>query len=249
MSLLPRVVGHRGAPKLAPENTLASFRAAAAAGITAVEFDVALTFDSRPVVIHDTSLERTTDGFGFLAESTLESISGLDAGSWFDPSFSGEVIPTLEEVIDLLTALGLQADIELKPDPGREVETAKIALQTTQACWPSDKPPPVITSFSRVALAAAKEESPEWARGLCFELLPEDWEDALGSLDASLVCPNAERLKADQCASMVAAGFEVMAWTVNDVDQARKLMQWGVNSLCSDIPQDLRPALARADLD
>ncbi len=111
MSLLPRVVGHRGAPRLAPENTLASFRAAAATGIKAIEFDVALTFDARPVVIHDTSLERTTNGYGLLAENTLESMSGLDAGSWFDPSFSDEVVPTLEEVIDHLALLGLQADI------------------------------------------------------------------------------------------------------------------------------------------
>ncbi len=118
MSLLPRIVGHRGAPQMAPENTLASFRAAAAAGAEAVECDVALTFDARPVVIHDTSLERTTDGTGLLAENTLEAVSGLDAGSWFDPSFAGEVVPTLEETIDLLEVLGLGADIELKPDPG-----------------------------------------------------------------------------------------------------------------------------------
>jgi len=248
MDLLPRVVGHRGAPRLAPENTLASFRAAAAVAVKAVEFDVALTFDSRPVVIHDTSLERTTNGHGLLAESTLESVSGLDAGTWFDPAFSGEVIPTLEEVIDLLITLGLQAGIELKPDPGREVETAKVVLQTAKSCWPNDAPPPVITSFSRVTLATAREEAPEWPRGLCFELLPEDWLEAAESLGATMLCPNAERLKADQCASMVAAGFEVMAWTVNDESEAQKLLQWGVSSLCTDVPQDLRPAVAQGDL-
>ena len=111
MSLLPRIVGHRGAPRLAPDNTLASFRAAAAAGVKAVEFDVALTFDARPVVLHDAGLERTTNGTGLLAESLLEAISGLDAGSWFDPAFANEVVPTLEETIDLLDALGLGADI------------------------------------------------------------------------------------------------------------------------------------------
>ncbi len=248
MSLLPRIVGHRGAPHLAPENTLASFKAAAAAGVTAIEFDVALTFDNRPVIIHDASLERTTDGIGLLSESTLESVSGLDAGSWFDPTFSGEVVPTLEETIDLIESLGLSADIELKPDPGREVETAQITLAVASECWPSDKQPPVITSFSRVALAAAKDAMPEWPRGLCFELLPEDWTEAIDALGATIVCPNSDRLTADQAASMVAAGLEVMAWTVNDLDQARKLIQWGVSSLCTDVPQELRPALIKHDL-
>lgn len=248
MSLLPRIVGHRGAPRLAPENTLASFRAAAGSAVKAVEFDVALTFDSRPIVFHDSELSRTTNGHGLLAETTLETISGLDAGTWFDPSFSGEVVPTLEEAIDLLTELDLAANIELKPDPGREVETAHLALRVAKDCWPEDKPPPVITSFSRVALAAAKEEAPDWPRGLCFELLPEDWTDALASLDASLACPNADRLTADQAASLLAAGIEVMAWTVNEPDQAQKLLQWGVSSLCTDVPQDLRPVLARGDL-
>ncbi|MBT4741219.1 MAG: glycerophosphoryl diester phosphodiesterase [Rhodospirillaceae bacterium] len=248
MSLLPRIVGHRGAPQLAPENTLASFRAAAEAGAEAVEFDVALTYDARPVVIHDTSLERTTNGTGLLAESTLEAISGLDAGSWFDRSFSGEVVPTLEETIDLLEVLGLGADIELKPDPGREVETAHIALAVAQECWPSDMQPPVITSFSRVALAAAKEAMPEWPRGLCFDLLPDDWTEAIETLGATMACPNAARLTGDQAASLVAAGLDVMAWTVNDGDQANRLLQWGVNSLCTDVPQELRSALAKRDL-
>lgn len=248
MSLLPRIVGHRGAPRLAPENTLASFRAAAAAGIKAVEFDVALTFDNRPVVIHDASLERTTNGTGLLSESTLESVSGLDAGSWFDPSFSGEVVPTLEETIDLLDLLGLSADIELKPDPGREVETAQISLAVAQDCWPDDKSPPVITSFSRVALAAAKEAVPDWPRGLCFELLPEDWTDVIDALGTKMACPNSDRLTADQAASLLAAGQEIMAWTVNDCDQANKLLQWGVNSLCTDIPQEIQPAVTNGDL-
>lgn len=248
MSLLPRIVGHRGAPRLAPENTLASFRAAAGSAVKAVEFDVALTFDSRPIVFHDSELSRTTNGHGLLAETTLETISGLDAGTWFDPSFSGEMVPTLEEAIDLLTELDLTADIELKPDPGREVETAHLTLRVAKDCWPDDKPPPVITSFSRVALAAAKEEAPDWPRGLCFELLPEDWTEALDSLEASLACPNADRLTADQAASLLAAGIEIMAWTVNEPDQAQKLLQWGVNSLCTDIPQDLRQALGKGDL-
>ncbi len=248
MSLLPRIVGHRGAPRLAPENTLASFRAAAAAGATAVEFDIALTFDARPVVIHDASLERTTNGTGLLAETTLEALSGLDAGGWFDPSFAGEMVPTLEETIDLLETSNLGADIELKPDPGREVETAKIALAVAADCWPDHKPPPVITSFSRVALAAAKEAQPDWPRGLCFDLLPEDWDEAAESLGLSVMCPNADRLTADQAATLIAAGFELMAWTVNDADMVNKLAGWGVRSFCTDVPQELRPLVKQLDL-
>jgi len=248
MSLLPRIVGHRGAPRLAPENTLASFRAAADSGAKAIEFDVALTFDSRPVVIHDASLERTTDGDGLLSETTLEALSGLDAGGWFDPAFAGEVVPTLEETIDLLNTLDLDADIELKPDPGREVETAQEALRLAKTCWPKGKRPPVITSFSRVALAAAKEENPDWPRGLCFDLLPDDWSEAVSALEVALVCPNADRLTVDQTTTLLASGLEIMAWTVNDVEDAQKLLQWGVSSLCTDTPQELRTALTQRNL-
>jgi glycerophosphoryl diester phosphodiesterase len=105
-----------------------------------------------------------------------------------------------------------------------------------------------VTSFSRVALAAAKEAIPEWPRGLCFELLPEDWTDAIDSLGAIIACPNSDRMTSDQAASMVASDLEVMAWTVNDVDQASKLIQWGVSSLCTDIPQELSPALVKRGL-
>ena len=248
MSRLPRIIGHRGAPRLAPENTLASFRAAAAAGAKAVEFDVALTFESRPVVFHDASLERTTNGSGLLAETTLEALSGLDAGGWFDASFAGEMVPTLEETIDLLEILDLGADIELKPDPGREVETAKVALAVAADCWPHDKAPPLISSFSRVALAAAKDMQPDWPRALCFDLLPEDWPEAAESLGLSTMCPNAERLTTDQAATLIASGFEMMAWTVNDAEMLRKLAGWGVRSFCTDVPQELRPLLAQLDL-
>jgi glycerophosphoryl diester phosphodiesterase len=248
MSRLPTLYGHRGAPRLAPENTLASFRAAAAAGAKAVEFDVALTFDSRPVVFHDASLERTTNGTGLLAETTLEALSGLDAGGWFDPSFAGEMVPTLEETIDVLETLGLGADIELKPDPGREVETAKVALAVATDCWPEHAAPPLISSFSRVALAAAKDIRPDWPRALCFDLLPQDWSDAADSLGLSAMCPNADRLTADQAATLVASGFDMMAWTVNEAETVRKLAGWGVRSFCTDVPQELRPLLAQLDL-
>src|SRR5258708_11793081 len=102
---LPRIIAHRGASAIAPENTLAAFRAAAVSGATWVEFDVSLTKDGRPVVFHDDLLDRTTDGTGLLAETPFEILTHLDAGSWFAPDFSGEMVPTLEE--DLVTHAGL----------------------------------------------------------------------------------------------------------------------------------------------
>ena len=99
---LPWVIGHRGASGSAPENTLAAFRKAAALGARWVEFDVRLSADGRCILLHDDTVDRTTDGKGRADRMMLEDLAGLDAGAWFDREFAGETIPTLEETIDLL---------------------------------------------------------------------------------------------------------------------------------------------------
>jgi len=129
---LPRVIGHRGAAAHAPENTLASFRKAAALGVEMVEFDVKLTRNRVPVVIHDDTLDRTTDGSGPIANSDFAAVRMLDAGRKFAPEFRGERVPTLDEVLTVALELGLAVNIEIKPCPGREVETAEVALAAAQ---------------------------------------------------------------------------------------------------------------------
>jgi len=133
---LPPVIGHRGTANLAPENTLAGIRRAQEEGAGWVEFDVKLTSDGIPILMHDDRLGRTTNGKGKVALASLKDIQALDAGSWFAPEFAGERVPTLRATLELCIELGLGINVELKPCPGREQETAEIALQTLVDAWP-----------------------------------------------------------------------------------------------------------------
>jgi len=241
---IPRVIAHRGSPRKAPENTLASFRMAAADGATWVEFDAALTFDSRVVIFHDDSLERTTDGEGLLSQTPFDALGALDAGGWFAPQFRGEPIPTLEEALETLAGLGLGFNMELKVDPGREVDLAALALPIVAACWPKSVPVPLVSSFSRQAIAAAKEAQPDWPRGLIFDDRPEDWLEVAQALELATLNANHQHLTKESVAAMRGAGFAVLAYTVNDADRADELFSWGVQSVFTDIPDILLKSLA-----
>jgi glycerophosphoryl diester phosphodiesterase len=235
----PFVIGHRGSPRAAPENTLASFRQAARDGATWVEFDVSLTSDGRAVIFHDDDLDRTSDGTGPLAMMPFDAVRDLDAGSWFGPAFAGEPVPTLEEALDLFLDLGLSFNMEIKPDRGREVETAEVALAVARDSWPATAPLPLISSFSRLSVAAAKEVQPGWPRDLLFDRLTDDWKEVGVKLEVISFGANHKHLDAAQIAAMQEAGFGVMAYTVNDVERAKILKSWGVDAIFTDIPADM----------
>lgn len=230
------MIGHRGSPRTAPENTLASFRQAARDGAAWVEFDVSLTSDGRAVIFHDDDLDRTSDGTGPLAATPFDALRNLDAGGWFSPAFAGEPIPTLEEALELFRELGLSFNMEIKPDRGREVETAEVALTIARDCWPSDLPPPLISSFSRASVATAKEVQPGWPRDLLFDRVTEDWKDVGAQLDVISFGANHQHLSAETIRAMHEAGYGVMAYTVNDTERARTLKTWGVDGIFTDIP-------------
>ncbi len=239
MAAFPRIIAHRGSPRAAPENTLASFRQAAAEGAAWVEFDAALTADNRVVVFHDDDLDRTSDGSGPLAATTFDAVQALDAGSWFAPAFKGELIPTLEEALELFAQVGLGFNIELKTDPGREVELAEVALPIAGDCWQGDLPQPVISSFSRQAMAAAKEVLPAWPRAMLFDRLPEDWREVGKALDVVSINLSQRHLTREQVMDVRGAGYAVMAYTVNDPAQAQTLFGWGVDAIFTDIPGEM----------
>ena len=241
---LPRIIAHRGAAGLAPENTLAAFRAAAAAGAIWVEFDVALTSDDRPVVFHDEILDRTTDGSGVLAETPFETVKHLDAGSWFSPVFTGELVPTLEETLETLADLSLGFNMEIKPTRGREQETARIALTTAAATWPAEAATPLISSFARTAVAVARDMQNQWPRSLLFDRRPLDWREIGKELALTAFSANAAHLDQAQIEEIIAAGLRLTAYTVNDVDRARTLFTWGVEAVYTDIPERLIAAFS-----
>ena len=125
---IPKIIGHRGAAGYAPENTLDSIKTAAEMGFDWVEFDVKLTKDSVPILFHDETLDRTTNGHGKVADTTFEEIRELEAGSWFSDGFAGVQVPSLEETIEVLIDLNMAVNMEIKPCPNRDKETAEMAI-------------------------------------------------------------------------------------------------------------------------
>lgn len=238
-------MGHRGAGGHAPENTLASIRAAARAGASWVEFDVMLSGDHVPLLFHDDKFDRLAGIDGLMAETPLADAMTLDVGSSFAPAFAGETVPALAAAIDLVLQLGLHPNLEIKPTPGRDVETALRAIDVAADRWPAARPRPFISSFSRMSLAAAMARQPDWPRGLIAFKLPEDWQTALQALDCVSIHLSETHLTRDQAAAVKAAGYQVAAFTVNDPNRARTLMTWPVDCLISDVPDAIRSALGQ----
>lgn len=233
---LPRIIAHRGSPKEAPENTLASFRRAHAVGARWVEFDVALTADARPVIFHDDSLERTSDGRGLLAETDFEDVKHLDAGGWFAREFAGEPIPTLEEAIELFIDLELCFNMELKTDLGREAELARIAVPIVLDMWPKDRPLPLISSFARDAVAASRTLAPHWPHEMLYVRVPANWAEDVKDLDVSAIGASQQHLAREQVMDIRGAGYKLASYTVNEAERAATLFQWGVDAVFTDVP-------------
>jgi glycerophosphoryl diester phosphodiesterase len=233
---IPKIIGHRGAAASAPENTLAGFRRAQALGAAWVEFDVRLTADGRCILLHDDSVDRTTDGSGRAADMTLDTLAALDAGGWFAPGFAGEAIPTFEEAIDLLAELGLGANVEIKPHRGAETETAAAVCRILETSWPSALPAPLVSSFAYSVLETAQRVAPQLARGLLLSHIGNDWRDLAVAIDArSIHCDHA-RLSEKRVKEIRAAGYPLLAYTINHAGRAQELFGWGVSAVFSDTP-------------
>lgn len=240
---LPGVIGHRGAAAHAPENTLAGIRRAAEIGVPWVEFDTKITADGRCIVFHDDVLDRTTDGRGPVARASWGEIGGLDAGSWFGEGFAGETVPRLDSALALVVELGLHADIEIKPSPGREADTAAAVIAEAVACWPADLPPPLITSFTPECLAVVRARAPSWPRGLICFRYPRGWRAKLETLDCRAFVCRHDHLTRRRVSLATAAGVAVLAFTVNDARRAAALLEWGVATIISDAPDLMLPIL------
>jgi glycerophosphoryl diester phosphodiesterase len=236
---VPPVIGHRGAAALAPENTLAGLRAAAAAGAHWVEFDVKLTADGVAVLMHDDTLERTTDGRGKVASTAASAIAALDAGSWFGATFRGERVPTLVETIDELARLGLGANIEIKPSPGHAEATARAVGAVVSAHWPDRLPAPLISSFEPTCLAVMRDCAPSLPRGLLLNRLAPGWAQAVAALDCVSVNLGRRQASAASMASVLAAGLKLVIWTVNEAVEAARLLAAGASAIITDRPDAL----------
>jgi glycerophosphoryl diester phosphodiesterase len=240
---LPPVIGHRGAAARAPENTLAGFRAARALGCTWVEFDVRLTSDGAVVVCHDDQLKRTTDGRGQISKLPLAAIRQWDAGSWFGKSFVGEMIPTLDETLDLCRELELGANVEIKAEPGRARATA-AAIAVCLDRQAERSPFILVSSFLPDAIFEMAERAPSVPRGMLFRRISHDWAAIVEQLGCATVNADHHSLSESLTAQIVDAGYPLLAYTVNDAARARQLFDWGVASVFSDTPNIILEAAA-----
>jgi glycerophosphoryl diester phosphodiesterase len=238
----PRLIAHRGGGTLAPENTLAGLRMAAEFGYRGVEFDVMLSGDGTPVLIHDETLERTTSGHGRVAETSDAELARLDAGSWHGAQFAGEPLPSFGDAAELCQALGLWANVEIKPSAGQEAETGrKVALEAREL-W-AGLPPPLLSSFSLEALAAAREAAPELPRGLLFDAPPADWLAICRRLQCVSLHCSRKHFTPQLLAEAQAADIPLLLYTINDPDDAGELLRQGVAALFTD-RLDLLPGRA-----
>lgn len=235
-----RLIAHRGASAHAPENTLAAMREAKRRGAEWVEIDVKLTRDQRPVIIHDDTVDRTTNGHGLVAGLTFEEIRRLDAGSWFAPEFAGERIPTLAELLETVLEQDLSLQLELKPTAGDDWETADIACAELKRLWPEGRGRLFITSFSRVALARAADLLPEVPRAFAVVVPPKDPEALLRAVNCQILHCTSDLLDAEALARLDASGIEFATATIDDLAEARRLIAGGVQTILSNIA-DLRP--------
>jgi glycerophosphoryl diester phosphodiesterase len=231
-----RIIGHRGAAASAPENTLESFAEAARQGARWVETDAKLSADGAVVLMHDDDLDRTTNGKGPAAKATLAELKGLDAGSWFGPTFKGAQVPTLEEAIGAFARLGLDCNMEIKPSPGREIETAQIVMRGLGRSWPSDRQPPLVSSFSREATLAARQARPDWPLGALYDDQPDDWLDWARSVGALSIHCWHKTLTSSWAKEIKKNGFLLLVYTVNEVELAKQLFAWGADGIFTDAP-------------
>lgn len=237
----PLTIAHRGAGKLAPENTLAAFRLGASFGYAAFEFDVKLSGDGKSFLLHDDALDRTSSGHGRADALSFGELAQLDAGSWHSPSFAGEPLPPLASILRFLKANDFAANVEIKPTPGREWETGAAVAIDVKHLWQGQGPLPLLSSFSETALEAARHAVPELPRALLVDELPGDWLDRLQRLGCVALDSNHRQLTEEIIATAHASGYRVLCYTVNDPERAQTLFDWGVDSVITDAVDKIPP--------
>lgn len=239
------VTAHRGFSGAAPENTLAAFEAAIAAGVDMIELDVHLSRDGRLVVIHDDTLNRTTDGRGNVADKTLAELQALDAGSWFDPRFAGEKIPTLAQVL-VLTRGRTLLNIELKKGknfPYTMEELAERTLEEVERAGMLDKV--LFSSFDPAAIDRIQALNPRLPVGLITQKAWATPEEAGGGKAYPTLNSLYKNLNAENVRLAHSRGVRIHAWTVNTPEEMEQVIGLGVDGIITNHPDRLIEILSR----
>jgi glycerophosphoryl diester phosphodiesterase len=235
-------VAHRGYSSVAPENTLPALVAAEAAGATLVEFDVRTTADGVPVVVHDRTVDRTTNGTGAVWELTVDEVRALDAGSWFSPAYAGVRVPLLVEALDVLA--GARLLLEIKP-PATSEQVKVILAQVADRGLLGRT---VVQSFDPQIVRLVRDAAPDVPRGLLRLRFEADTVDLARELDLAYCNPAAADVLGDPAtvAALTDAGVAILPWTANDMGRWPELIRAGVAGLISDRTGELAGWLERA---
>ncbi|NRA25586.1 MAG: glycerophosphoryl diester phosphodiesterase [Oleispira sp.] len=241
-SSLSKVIAHRGSSGQAPENTLASLHLAGQQGIKWVEIDVMLSAEGIPIIFHDDYLSRTTNGEGLIHKTPLEQLKQLDAGSWKGREHQQQRIPTLEEAIEVISQYRMGLNLELKPCEGLEEETTSASVAVLKQYWPRDLPL-LLSSFNYFSLTSAKELWPEVQRGYNVSAIPKAWKSRLELLGCDGLHIHQPFFDASQVAEIKAAGYKVLAFTINNESLALELFELGLDAVFSDYPEKIQHAI------
>ena len=243
----PLWIAHRGAGKLAPENTLAAFRLGAQHGHRAFECDVKLSADGVPFLLHDATLERTTSGVGEAALRSWGELSQLDAGGWHSPGFAGEPLPSLQAIAHFCLRNGHALNIEIKPSPGVDEQTGHVVALEASRLWVGATVPPLLSSFQPAALAAARDSAPHLPRALLLDSLRTGWLDEARALGCVAVVADYPSFDAAVISQLRAAGLRALSYTVNDPVTAQRLTALGIDGLITDAVDRFSPGTSVID--
>lgn len=233
---LTKVMGHRGAALLAPENTLASICAAAETGVKWVEIDVYPIAQGGLIIFHDDTLERCTNGSGATKNANVNNVLSLDAGTWFDPQFQGEKVPTLEQALACIQELGLSLNLEIKYD-GQEVEQIVPPILAVLAEHWQDNEKLMISSFNYPALEVCYRANKALHLGYLVEDIPNDWQEKLAAIEAySLNCDYLQ-LTETAARAVKTAGYKLLCYTANSTEAVASHWDWGMDAVITDDPR------------
>ncbi|NVO07486.1 MAG: glycerophosphodiester phosphodiesterase [Rhodoferax sp.] len=253
----PRWVAHRGAGKLAPENTLAAFRLGASHGYRMFECDVKLSAEGVPFLLHDAELARTTNAAARLGagnagisdiggEYRWSLLSQLDAGSWHSRAYAGEPLPSFEAIARFCIANGYFLNIEIKATPGTERHTGEVVATHAAQLWRGEAVPPLLTSFDIPALEGALASQPGLPRGLLIDDLEDlpwtAWLDKATSLQCQAIVCNHTLWNMDTVAQAKERGFRTLSYTVNEAPEAQRLIALGTDGIITDRVDLFSPA-------
>ncbi len=247
----PRWIAHRGAGKLAPENTLAAFRVGARHGYRMFECDVKLSRDGVPFLMHDATLERTTNAAQTLGPGASptggdhgwEALARLDAGGWHSRQFAGEPLPTLDNIARFCLANCHCLNIEIKPTPGLEEATGRVVGEHAARLW-QGQVPPLLSSFQPEALAGAQATAPRLPRALLLDTLWDGWLDTAHQCGCVAIVCNHALWDAALVTQVHALGWRALSYTVNDEWAAQRLIALGTDGIITDRVDLFSPAAA-----